>query len=199
MFTAAAFIANSAFAQQESYEGEGVEGWLHYENGGATNRTEIFVDTHGAIASFDIASMFDFNQTWAGALVIKLTHKDTGTNVTLLDRPGVPPDEYCCGDSADFAGYYNWVDGGFIYDENIYDVYVPEDVIMGPVIGTLSDFSGEDKFGSWSLTIEDHEGGSSGSLGGWGFTITIVPTPGALPLLAMAGLICRRKRNRTCN
>lgn len=193
MFASIALIANSATAQQESYEGDGLEEWV-YEWDGETNRTEIFIDTHGTIATMDNFSMFDFTHTWAGALVIKLTHKDTGTSVTMLDRPGVPESNY--GDSSDFDGYYQWQDGGFVYDADIYDGIVPTDVIMGPVNGALSDFAGEDKFGTWSLTIEDHDLAEIGSLAGWGLTVTIVPVPGAFALLGMAGLIDRRKRNR---
>ena len=195
MIAGAVLLSSSAFAGQQTYEGSGIEGWI--DNGGPDNpnRTEIIIGEHGAIASMDLVSLIGFNHTWAGDLIITLTHKDTGTSVTLLDQPGVPESTF--GDAANFAGNYDWLDGGFVYDADIYDTNVPTDVIMGPVSGALSDFAGEDKFGTWSLTISDNAAGDTGSLAGWSFSITYVPAPGALALLGMAGFISRRKRNRT--
>lgn len=195
MFAGVILLASSAFAGQKSYEGDGIFDWIDNGGPGNPNRTEIFVPDHGVIASFDMVSLFGFNHTWAGDLIIKLTHKDTGTSVTLLDRPGIPESNF--GDSADFAGDYDWVDGGFVYDVDIYTDFVPTDIIMGPVSGLLSNFAGEDKYGMWSLTISDNAGGDVGSLGGWGFTVTNVPAPGVLALLGMAGLVGRRKRIRS--
>lgn len=200
MFTISAglalLLASSAFAQQEqkSFVGEGIFDWI--DNGGEANpnRVELFVEEHGIIRTFDSFSLFGFSHTWAGDLIIKLTHKDTGTSVTMLDRPGVP--ESVFGDSADFLGDYDWEDGGFIYDADIYGAFVPTNVIMGPVSGLLSDFAGEDKFGVWSLTISDNAAGDLGSLQSWGFTVTNVPAPGVLALLGIAGLVGRRNRRR---
>ena len=196
MFAGVALLTSSAMAGQKSYQGSGIEGWI--DNGGPDNPniTEIFVNEHGEILSFDIVSLFDFNHTWAGDLIIRLTHIDTGTSVTLLDRPGIPESTF--GDSADFAGNYDWQDGGFIYDADIYGSTVPTDVIMGPVNGALSDFAGEDKFGTWSMTIEDHDDSEYGTLEGWGLTITLVPAPAALALFGIAGFISRPKRSRKC-
>ncbi|MCH8824413.1 MAG: proprotein convertase P-domain-containing protein [Planctomycetes bacterium] len=195
MIAGVVLLTSSAWAGQKSYEGSGFEGWI--DNGGPENPnlSEIFVSDHGEILSMDIVSLIDFNHTWAGDLIIRLTHKDTGTSVTLLDRPGIPESNF--GANADFAGNYDWQDGGFVWDDMTFDGgVVPTNVIFGPVTGALSDFAGEDKFGTWSLTISDGAFLDVGSLGGWGFTVTNVPAPGALALLGLAGLVARRKRTR---
>lgn len=198
MFAGVVLLASSAFAQQKSYEGGGIAAgdWIDAGDMANANITEIFVDEHGAIASFDIFSLINFNHTWAGDLIIRLTHQETGTSVDLLHRPDFDGEFGCCGDSSDFGGDYDWQDGGFVYDAVPYGGFVPTDVIMGPVFGSLSDFVGEDKFGTWTLAISDGAAGDLGSLGSWGFTVTNIPAPGALALLGMAGLIGRRKRNR---
>ena len=182
-------LTGMTMAQTKTYEGPGGDIPDNDPNG---LRSEIVIDESGEIASFKSITIFGFNHTWAGDLQIFLTHKDTGTTVTLLDRPGVPETGF--GDSADFAGDYDWIDGGFVYDADLFDEVVPNVDPFGPVQGTLNDFAGEDKLGTWSLTIIDNAGGDTGSIAGWQMVINNVPAPGALALLGMAGLIGTRRR-----
>ena len=103
-------LTGMAMAQEEKiFEGGG--GGIP-DNDPNGFRSEIVIDEGGEIASFKSIEILGFNHSWAGDLQIFLTHKDTGTTVTLLDRPGVPESTF--GDSADFAGNYTWIDGGFV-------------------------------------------------------------------------------------
>ena len=183
-------LAGAAMAQPEEKEFFG-DGLIIPDNDPVGARSEIFVEEHKDILSFKSFHIFGFSHTWAGDLQIFLTHKDTGTTVTLLDRPGVPESTF--GDSADFLGDYWWLDGGFVYDADVFDEFVPNDRDYGPVAGALSDFDGEDKYGTWSLLIIDNAGGDTGFIEGWSFVVNN-PSPGALALLGVAGLFGTRRR-----
>lgn len=189
-------LAGSAYGNiQKEYFGEG--GPLVDSVGGAPGvaRFEIFVTEHNIIKEFGGVHLLGFSHSWAGDLVITVTHKDTNKTVTLLDRPGVPQSTF--GDSADFdGGDYWWMDGGFVYDADIFGATVTEHN-LGPVAGSLSDFVGQDKYGVWSLQIVDHAGGDTGGLmQGWSIAMFNVPGPGSIALLAAAGLLGRRRRRR---
>ena len=90
------------------------------------------------------------------------------------------------GDSADFVGDYTWVDGGYFYDLDDFDVTVDEHV-LAPVVGVLSTFDGIDKSGVWTLEIGDYAADDTGTLGSWNIVMNNIPAPGALALLGLAG------------
>ena len=182
-------VAGAAMAQEEKeFFGDGGAIPDNDPNG---FRSEIFVEDFGEILSFKSIHILGFEHSWAGDLQIFLTHKDSGTTVTLLDRPGVPESQF--GDSANFAGDYWWTDGGFVYDADVFDLEVTE-MDLGPVEGFLRNFDGEDKFGTWSLLIVDNAAGDLGSISSWSFVVNNVPAPGALALLGIAGLLGSRRR-----
>jgi len=191
IISAVACIAGSAHAEMVYFGQGGPLNDFNVDPG--VTQFEILVPDHAEIASFKSISLFGFIHTWAGDLVITLTHEDTGFSVTLLDRPGVP--ESVFGDGADFSGDYTWVDGGFFYDADLFDPTVDEH-ILGPVAGTFGSFDGIDKFGVWTLAIIDNAAGDTGSLGSWNIVMNNVPGPGAFALLGLAGLIGRRRRLR---
>ncbi|MCL4298874.1 MAG: DUF11 domain-containing protein [Anaerolineae bacterium] len=113
------------------------------------------------------------NHDWVGDLSFTLTHLDTGNSVTLIDRPGTPPGEFGC-NGDDIAATLD--------DEAVTPV---EDVCNrpGPIAisgvftpnNPLSLFDGEDIAGTWQLTVSDHAGLSTGSLGQW----CLIPAPQA--------------------
>lgn len=55
-------------------------------------------------------------------------------------------------------------------------------------------FGGDNAAGIWTLNVNDEIGGDTGSVQGWELRITGVPTPGALALLGMGGLLVSRRR-----
>lgn len=192
-------VAVNADAQVKEYFGNG--GALNdagFDNNFNTipgvTRFEIFVPDSGAIASLDSVNL-DINHTWVGDLTIDLIHKDSGTAVRLVDRPGFPESTF--GNSDDLAGLYSFVDGAAPIPEEADPggsgmvapgQYGPS----GP--GSLADFSGLDKGGIWSLVIQDDASGDTGALNGWNIVMTN-PAPGALALLGIAGLAGRRRRD----
>lgn len=136
----------------------------------------------------------DITHSYVGDLVIRLRHEESGTVATLLDRPGYPE-----------LTFGNWdnLDGVYIFEDD--QPLIPEDRgdtddLIAPGVygpsgpGFLWAFEGVSKAGTWSLIIEDHAGGDSGTLRSWSFTIYNIPAPGAAGLLAVAGLAAARRR-----
>lgn len=149
-------------------------------------------DEDGTNEIFSVVDVrLNINHSWVGDLVVRLRHDDTGTFTTLIDRPGVPP-EY--GNSDDLNGLYIFEDGQLPIPETSGSGTVAPGVYgpSGPEFFHL--FEGESKVGTWTLIIEDHAGGDSGSLTSWGFTINNIPAPGAAGLMALAGLAATRRR-----
>lgn len=155
----------------------------------------ISVSNHAILKDVEQVMLQQFRYTFAGDLGITLTHVETGTSVVLLDRPGVPETEF--GDSAQFVfPTYTWQDGGFVYDADVFDSFVTT-TILGPVSGNLSDFAGEDTFGTWTLELIDYRAGGVGVLGGgWDIVFSTAPAPGALAALGCGGLLLRRRHRR---
>ena len=181
---AVAGVATNADAQEIKTYG-GVGGALNdagFDNNFNTipgvTRFEIFVPDSGTIGSLDVVEL-DINHTWVGDLTIDLIHKDSGTAIRLIDRPGVPESTF--GNSDDLMGIYGFVDGAAPIPEESdpggSGMVAAGD--YGPSAGALADFNGLDKGGVWSLVV----------------TMTNAPAPGALALLGLAGLAGRRRRN----
>jgi hypothetical protein len=188
---AVACLAGSAHAEKV-YFGQGGD-LIDFDVDPGVVQFQITVPDAGEIVSFKSVTLFDFNHTYAGDLVITLTHETSGLSVTLLDRPGVPESTF--GDSADFVGDYTWVDGGYFYDLDDFDVTVDEHV-LAPVVGVLSTFDGIDKSGVWTLEIGDYAADDTGTLGSWNIVMNNIPAPGALALLGLAGLTGLTERRR---
>lgn len=101
--------------------------------------------------------------TWVGDLIITL-RSPSGTEVTLLDRPGVPSGIFGCSnnnmdvifdDSASIdpethcAGTDPWLTGAALPAES------------------LAAFNGEPTDGTWSLIVSDNAGGDTGRILSW--------------------------------
>jgi subtilisin-like proprotein convertase family protein len=71
----------------------------------------------------------------------------------------------------------------------------PAPAPVGPYGAALSGYNGLSGNGTWSLFVADNAAGDVGSIaGGWSLTIKLVPAPGALAMIALAGLIRPRRR-----
>ncbi len=134
----------------------------------------------------------DLNHTWAGDLIVSLTHEDTGTSVDLFNRPIGACGFFAC--NTDLDGDYNFSDsatlsfisevennsgGGFLAGGN----FSPEEA--------FSAFIGESTSGTWTLFVSDNEGGDTGELGAWNITFNDsdpVSTPEPASLLALLGV-----------
>ncbi len=105
----------------------------------------------------------DISHTFVGDLGATLTHEDSGTSVTLLDRPGVPASTNGC------SGNHIQV----VLDDAA--ATAAEDQCgNNPAIGgnqrpagLLADFIGENSAGNWTLTLTDARAQNAGILNSW--------------------------------
>jgi len=104
-----------------------------------------------------------------GELVATLKHLDTGTTITLMDRPGYPPISGLCTGSN--------IDGSFddeatnTAEDNCSSTSTPALSGTFQPDGNLSDFDLESLNGDWELTISDTRSGSyTGTLDSWCLT-----------------------------
>ncbi len=172
----------------------------------------ININDTGTIASLNSVSI-QFgtpNHTWVGDLQISLTAPN-GDNVHLISVVGATgPTAF--GDSSDFGGKYLFVNAGGA-DFAAAALAAPAGAVVPPgtynrstnalagaTIGVDTDtyavFAGDSINGAWTLTVKDWGVGDTGTLGSWTLDIKLVPAPGALALLGLAGLVGRARRRR---
>jgi subtilisin-like proprotein convertase family protein/uncharacterized protein YvpB len=146
---------------------------------GITNT--ITIDNPGYIGDIDLR--FDIDHTWIGDLKLYLTHEDTGTTITVMNRPGFPADEHGCAlnnmraildDEVSLpvervCSSYHVPIEDYLYSEvAIAGTYLPEEelsifdneLISGNWTVTASDLNPHDegKLNQWCLTAELHDG-----------------------------------------
>ena len=136
-------------------------------NGASTINSTLTVSAASVIADINVS--LDMSHAWVGDVSMVLTHNDTGTAVTILDRPGVPGSTYGCS-SDDILATLDDESGTAV-----------EGVCAGaaPAInGTFSPnnplaaFDGENGNGTWTLSVTDHyTSADAGSLDGWSVEI----------------------------
>jgi len=123
----------------------------------------------GATSIGDLNVSVDMPHAWVGDLSMVLTHQNTGTSVTILDRPGVPASTYgCSGDNIlatldDEAGapVENQCAGG---TPTINGTFSPNNA--------LSAFDGQSGNGTWVLQVTDHyTAADAGTLNGWSIEV----------------------------
>jgi subtilisin-like proprotein convertase family protein len=137
------------------------------------------------IMSFDSVSLTNFTHTWMGDIIMTLTHVDTGTSVTLMNQ------EVTSGNSTDLRGDYLIADGAAAWPTTGGTTIAPAGTYGTD--GSLAAFVGEDLAGTWVINVSDRAGQDLGSISAFGLNVT-VPTPGALALLGMGGLLVSRRR-----
>lgn len=208
---ATAGIATAGVSKTYNSIDQGAQGWggdfgRPWQYGTNTPMSiDILVADAGIIESLDLVTAINFSHTWIGDLTMTLEHVETGTLAVLLNRPGFGPfddipGDGCCGNSFDIDGNYSWTDtpdGNFWWPKTGSPLQTPtayDPRGFATYTTPLSLFVGEDKAGTWQLTIYDAGGGDVGSIQGWEITMTNVPAPGALALLGLAGIVSRRRR-----
>ena len=145
-------------------------------NGTASITSNLSVSGSGTIDDVNVS--VDMPHAWPGDLTFTLTHQDTGTAVTIIDRPGLPASTWGC--STD--------DINATLDDEASTAI--EGVCAGSppaIAGTfspnnaLSAFDGENGNGTWVLTVADaYTSGDAGTLNGWSVeicTVGVLPTP----------------------
>ncbi|MCP4361991.1 MAG: S8 family serine peptidase [Chloroflexi bacterium] len=144
-------------------------------NGVTLISSNLTVNGSGTIDDLNVS--VDMPHAWPGDLSFVLRHQDTGTAVTIIDRPGVPASTYGCSiddilatlDDEAAAAVENQCAGS---PPAINGTFIPNN--------SLSAFDGENGNGTWLLEVTDHyTSGDSGSLNGWSVEICnsgVVPT-----------------------
>lgn len=122
----------------------------------------------------DLNLKLDITHTWVGDLRVSLQHIETGTTVTVLDRPGIPALDLGC-DRSDIAA---------TLDDQALRAAQNECEPGTPTIGgrlrpssPLGAFSGESLGGAWRLAVSDNEPNDTGSLVSWCLEINAAPSP----------------------
>lgn len=179
--TAAECAANGG-----TYNGDGVDCFT------ITDTSTYTSTPQAAIPDFDVGGLSDslvvgdsfligdldvsltVDHTWQGDLIVTLTHEDTGTSVTVVDRIGVPASTFGCGED-------NW--NGVVLDDEaatlIENVCTP-DLSSPPNLGPeqlLAAFDGEDMAGTWTLNISDNAEFDTGSLVSWSLIASEAGSP----------------------
>jgi len=111
----------------------------------------------------DVNVRVQITHTWVGDLFIKL-RSPLGTEVTLLDRPGVPASTFGCSDN----------DMNVTFDDSAVQVLESYCAATTPwysgparAVGLLSGYNGQHAQGNWVLTVSDNAGSDVGNLVDW--------------------------------
>ncbi len=184
-----------------------------------SNSTTIFGGMTGTLAASNAGApvITAFNSltirmghSWAGDLVITLT-SPAGTTADVIVRSGVTTATNF-GNSGNFgtsssttAGLadYTFVLGGAalptsaVIPAGTYGTFSranPTVVATGATGLSFAAFTGENLNGNWILSVRDFGNGDIGNVDSWSMDITSVPTPGALALVGMGGMVATRRR-----
>lgn len=145
----------------------------------------------GNVTLSDVNVHVRIDHTWVGDLFVKL-RSPLGTEVVLLDRPGVPPSPYGCGsDNMDIV----FDDAATLVPESHCTGTTPW--LSGPAkpVDPLSALDGQSLAGAWVLTVADMESFDVGTLITWELLTTpsppgvcnACPSVAGVPVSALAG------------
>ena len=139
----------------------------------ASGVSDVLTVTHPGRIS-DLNLYLDIHHTWIGDLKATLTHETSNTQITLIDRPGVPnPSDYGCGgDNIDALLDDEGLDGNA--ETNCGDSPALTGQLL-PVPGPLSAFDDELLEGRWRLTISDNAASDVGVLNRWCLNPEVIP------------------------
>ncbi|MDC8011082.1 S8 family serine peptidase [Tahibacter soli] len=131
------------------------------DNDAAGTTVQITVPALGAIGDLDVA--FSTDHTWTGDLTVRLSKG--ATSATLLDRPGVPDDNYgCMGNNADLVFDDEGTAGAAEADcQNGDAAYAPPGGRYTPS-QPLSAFDGVEAGGTYDVLVSDAQPADSGAI-----------------------------------
>ncbi|MBE7528546.1 MAG: hypothetical protein HND44_23745 [Chloroflexi bacterium] len=122
----------------------------------------------------DLNVYLDVSHTWVGDLIFTLTHQETSTSVTFVDRPGVPASTFGCSGN----------DINATLDDEASSPVEDECAASTPTIqgsftpnNPLSAFDTEDLSGTWILTASDNVGGDTGTVNEWCVEVVVAVDP----------------------
>ena len=136
-------------------------------NGTASINSTLSIGGSDTIVDLNVD--IDMNHTWVGDLIFNLQHQGTGTNITLIDQPGIPGSTWGCNGNNILAT---------LDDEASTSVESQCSGSVPTINGTftpnqsLSTFDGENGNGTWTLTVSDaYVSADSGTLNGWSLEV----------------------------
>jgi uncharacterized repeat protein (TIGR01451 family) len=131
----------------------------------------ITVPQTATLSDLNVSLLAD--HTWVSDLSFTLTHVETGSSATLIDRPGLPPGTVgCSGDNIDAV-----LDDAALTPAEDACNLAPLPAISGVLTPStpLAVFAGESIAGTWQLTASDHDAVTTGTLKQW----CLIPAPQA--------------------
>jgi bacillolysin len=145
------------------------------DNSPAGVSDDLVISESDSIQDLDVT--LNVLHTWPGDLVFTLTHVESSTVVTLIDRPGVPASQFGC-------------------SEDHIDLTLDDEGTAGPVENAcplstglrytpnvpLSTFDNLDFAGTWRLNASDRESLITGTLVQWCLVPTLGPPPPRIEL-----------------
>ena len=136
----------------------------------------ISIDDPRVIVDLDVR--LDTNHTWVGDLIFTLTHQESGSTITLIDRLGIPDSNGGCGEDHIGAILDDEITGAVdnkcsVTAAAISGIYRPEQ--------PLSSYDGEGIAGNWVLTVSDNSLDDIGHLNSWCMAAVINDTPASPP------------------
>lgn len=103
------------------------------------------------------------DHTYVGDLVITITHEETATMATLLDRPGEGGNG---NNGGNFNGTYSFRDGAMAFPSLEVSSGVVAHGAYAPST-SLADFAAESPVGTWTIAVSDSAGQDIGVLHTW--------------------------------
>jgi subtilisin-like proprotein convertase family protein len=139
-------------------------------NSSAISSTVQITDTDTIVV---LNASVDMAHTYVGDLSFTLTHQETGSSVTLMDRPGYPASTWGCSNNDILA----------TFDDNSTTPIETECASSSPTINgifnptePLSRFAGEVSNGTWLLTVSDgYPTEDQGTLNNWAVELCTQP------------------------
>ena len=154
----------------------------------------LLIGSGGTIQDLNVS--ISATHSWVGDLIFTLEHEETGTSVTLFDRPGVPDTTFGCGgDNLNVT----LDDEASLPVEDQCDSGAPTINGSFQPNSALSTFDGEDASGTWTLTVSDNASPDVGTLVEWCvlsdssdqnydlYHTSAAPTPTGLDMFAFTG------------
>lgn len=136
-------------------------------NGTAATSSSLSVNNGGTISNINVN--VDMVHNWVGDLTLSLVHQETGTSITLIDRPGFPGSNWGCSRD-DIVTTLDDAAGSAVESQcafgtpTINGTFKPNQALSG--------FNGETSSGTWVLNITDsYTAADAGTLNSWSLDI----------------------------
>ncbi|HZW05492.1 MAG TPA: hypothetical protein VFF65_00085 [Phycisphaerales bacterium] len=181
-------LAGAAVANADVFSGAGFS--IPDNNAGGASSSVNVAGVGNGITGITV-TLHGFSHTWLGDVTATLS--GPAGSFVLFDRPGNP---------ASVNGNSNDTSGDYLFTDAAPGVFSTSGAVPAGSYRTSSDdvaptslmgfFGGTSADGMWTLTMTDSAGLDVGGITGW--SLDVVPTPGAAAMLGLGGLAALRRR-----